>query len=696
MSHPKKPNRFRTLRLECLQTRDLMAVDFAGLLRSGDLPTYSIDGTANNASNLEWGSTNEKFLRLARSEYADGVQSVAGATAPSARAISNALADQGSQDTVSNKNLSAFVYAWGQFLDHDLTLTSTGNEVMLIPVPKGDTYFDPNGTGTVNMRTSRSAFESATGTSAANPREQVNSLSAWIDGSMVYGSDKTTSDALRTFVGGKLKMSSDGMLPLNNAANFPNGTVPQANIGIVPDDQLYAAGDVRANENIELTSLQTLFVREHNRLAGRFARENPRLNDQEIYQRARAMVIAELQAITYNEWLPAVLGNAAPGRYTGYNPNVNPGLSNEFATAAFRFGHSLLGDEIGFLDENGKPIADAVPLSQAFFNPKVLDGKPIDSIFKYLASDPSSELDLKIVGSVRNFLFGAPGSGGFDLASLNIQRGRDHGLADYNDTRASIGMPRVRTFADITKNRDVQEKLRQLYGSVDKIDLWIGLLAEDQLPDASVGPTTAKIIREQFDRIRSADQFWYQRAFSGPLLRELDSTKLSDVLKRNTSMRNIQDNVFLFRSGIEGTVFADTNSDNRRQPRKVGLGNWTVELVDSEGTLVSSVRSLPNGSYRFDVQTGIRTDDYTIRITKDPQGRLLPEPMSRNASITRGDQWVNRVDFGVPPSRPAGRSATSGLNSANSLQAPLVDSVAASSMDQILSEAELRRQSRRR
>lgn len=140
MSHSKKPNRFRTLRSESLPTRELMAVDFVGLLQSGDLPTYSIDGTANNASNLEWGSTNEKFLRLARSGYADNIQSVAGTNAPSARSISNALADSGSQDSISNKNLSAFVYAWGQFLDHDLTLTNIGNEVMPIPVNRSIPY----------------------------------------------------------------------------------------------------------------------------------------------------------------------------------------------------------------------------------------------------------------------------------------------------------------------------------------------------------------------------------------------------------------------------------------------------------------------------------------------------------------------------------------------------------------------------
>lgn len=682
-----KNRKQRALRLEMLQARELMAVDFGGLIQSGPFAAQSLDGTANNVSNVEWGSTNEKFLRLAKAEYGDGMSSTAGQNRPSARLISNSLSDQGDADIISNRDLSAFVYVWGQFLDHDLTLTGSGStESMLIPIPKGDTYFDPQGTGTATMKSFRSAFDAATGSSATNPREQVNQLSAWIDASMVYGTNQQTSDALRSFVGGKMKIAADGMLPLNNAVNFPNGTVPQGNTGQhAKDDELFAAGDARANENIALTSLHTVFVREHNRWAERISRANPKLSDQEIYLRARSMVIAEIQAITYNEWLPAILGSANLGRYTGYNPKINPGLSNEFSTAAFRFGHSLLGDDIEFFNEQGKEIAEPLALRDAFFNPKALQGKSIDSIFKYLSSDPSSEFDLTVVNGVRNFLFGPPGSGGFDLASLNIQRGRDHGLADYNDTRASLGMTRVRSFAEITKNRDVQLKLQQLYGSVDNVDLWIGLLAEDHLPDSSVGPTSARIIRDQFERLRSGDRFWYERSFQGPLLNELRSTKLSDVLKRNTSMQNLQSNVFVFSAGIEGAVFSDSNQDNRRQRNESALANWTVELVGSDNSVVSTSKTGRDGMYRFNVQNGIRTDDYLVRITKDPSGRTLAQPIERRGSITRGDQWIRGLDL---PIRPAGSgqqigglmaSGDSGINTSSS------------AVDQFFTEMEMKR-----
>src|SRR5262249_20606735 len=163
----------------------------------------------------------------------------------------------------------------------------------------------------------------------------------------IYGSDTATADALRTHSGGRLKTSpgpdgaigtADDLLPLNNTAYFPGGTLPMANDAhIVPDHQLFAAGDVRANENIELTRLHPLFVGEHTRLADAIRRASPGMSDEAIHQAARAQVIAELQAITYNEWLPALLGPGALGQYRGYNPAVHPGIANEFSTAIFRF-----------------------------------------------------------------------------------------------------------------------------------------------------------------------------------------------------------------------------------------------------------------------------------------------------------------------------------------------------------------------
>src|SRR5262249_5003371 len=157
---------------------------------------------------------------------------------------------------------SDFIYVWGQFLDHDmdLTIANTPLQPAPIPVPKGDPFFDPNSTGKQTMFFFRSKFDPATGTDHNNPRQQVNEITSFIDGSQVYGSDGVRASDLRTHVGGKLLTSAGNLLPFNTFG------LPNQNQGPFPNDQLFVAGDVRSNENIQLTAIQTLFMREHNRL----------------------------------------------------------------------------------------------------------------------------------------------------------------------------------------------------------------------------------------------------------------------------------------------------------------------------------------------------------------------------------------------------------------------------------------------
>jgi hypothetical protein len=377
--------------------------------------------------------------------------------------------------------------------------------------------------------------------SVPNPRQQITSVSTFMDASMVYGSDAVRANALRTFQGGLLKTSDGDLLPYNTAL-FPNAN----DAHIFSDDKLFLAGDVRANENAELTAIHILFLREHNLLARAIAEANPGLNDEKIYQQARRLVAAEIQAITYREFLPALLGSRAVRPYAGYRPGVNPGLATEFSTAAFRIGHTMVNDDVEFLDNDGEEIRDELPLAFAFFNPALLEETGPDPLLKYLAIDNAQEIDTKLVDGLRDFLFGPPGAGGLDLASLNIQRGRDHGLPGYNAVRRAYGLPAVTSFAGITRDGEVQKKLAALYGSVDSIDLWVAGLAEDHLPGSSVGPTFARIIVDQFERMRDGDRNWYERIFSGRQLEALQATRLSDIIRRNTSITKIQDNVFFF------------------------------------------------------------------------------------------------------------------------------------------------------
>ncbi|NJL28758.1 MAG: hypothetical protein HC897_13140 [Thermoanaerobaculia bacterium] len=301
--------------------------------------------------------------------------------------------------------------------------------------------------------------------------------------------------------------------------------------------RVFLAGDVRANEQVGLTAMHTLFVREHNYWAGEIAAEDPALDDEAIYQRARAIVAAEMQAITYREFLPALLGRRTLAPYRGYRPDVDPGIANVFATAAYRFGHSMLSPELQRLDAGGRVIAAGnLALANAFFNPEEIAAQGIDPLLRGLATQRAQEIDNFLVDAVRNFLFGPPGAGGFDLASLNIQRGRDHGLPGYNQVRADYGLRRVRNFAEINRDPVVQANLAAVYPSVDDVDVWVGGLAERHRPGALVGETWQRILAEQFERLRDGDRFWYESYLPADLVRVVERQTLARIIRRNTAI----------------------------------------------------------------------------------------------------------------------------------------------------------------
>lgn len=503
------------------------------------LEVRSYDGSGNNASHPEWGSVGEPLLRFVAVGYADGIMSPGGENRENPRVISNTVAVQ---DGLIYNGLGASdcLWQWGQFLDHDISLTPEVHPVepFDIQVPAGDPFFDPDGTGNEVIPLNRALHNH--GSTLLSPREQLNVITAFIDASNVYGSSDSRAAALRAFSSGKLKIRNDRYL-IFNEDGLPNAPTS--------DSEYYLAGDVRANEQIRLLAMHTLFVREHNRLCDEISSVNPTYSDEEIYQWARKIVGAQMQVITYNEFLPVLLGQNAMPAYSGYDPSVNPGIANEFSTAVFRLGHSLLSPGFDRLN-NGGNVIKTVDLKDTFFNPHLLKTSGgIDSIFRGLAAQRAQLVDNKIVDGVRNFLFGEPGEGGLDLASLNIQRGREHGIADFNTIRKAYGLAGYLQIDDITSDPLLLQQLAAVYPDVNDIDPWVGCLAEEHLPGAMVGETIFTVVRDQFIRLRDGDRFWYRNDpffTSNPdLLAEVAATKLSDIIRRNTKIdTEIQDDVF--------------------------------------------------------------------------------------------------------------------------------------------------------
>ena len=309
----------------------------------------------------------------------------------------------------------------------------------------------------------------------------------------------------------------------------------------------YVCGDVRANENLALTSMHSMWVRNHNYWAKLICKANKCLDDEEIYQRAKTIVVAEYQNIIFREFLPFLLGCDGLSPYEGYDETVNPQITNEFSTAAYRMGHTLVSETLLRLGCDYKPIwCGNISLKNAFFKPwNLKNGGGIDPLIRGMLNSNSNEYDAKVINALRNCLFGAPGAGGLDLVSLNIQRGRDHGLADYNTVREACGLAKVTLFSEITTNTVLAANLETLYDNVDNIDLWVGCLVEDAVEGAIVGPLAQAIIADQFERLRDGDRFWYENRFDGRLLRFLYKSNLSDVIERTTDVK-VKGDPFIF------------------------------------------------------------------------------------------------------------------------------------------------------
>lgn len=532
----------------------------------------SISGLGNNIANPTFGEADTPLIRLTPNAYADGISTPRGglttSSLPSARAVSNAVSAQNSSQ-LNSAGASDWLWQWGQFLDHDLDLSGGAAiaEPFDISVPTGDSSFDPTFSGTATIGLNRTI---STGGSAGAPREQINEITSFIDASNVYGSDAARAVGLRDLsTNGLLRTSSGGnMLPFNTTG-LSNDNGP----GLVPSDA-FVAGDIRANEQIGLTATHTLFMREHNRvatdLAARIANGEMALiskrdaaiaatNDVAseadfIYQSARQLVGAQIQKITYDEFLPVLLGSSSPtSSAASYDPTIDASVSNEFSTAAFRVGHTMLSSDLQLVDPTTGVNVGSVPLQNAFFTPSFFNSYSVDNVLAGLASQAAQEVDTLVIDDVRNFLFGPPGAGGLDLASLNIQRGRDHAIGDINAVRAVLGLVAYNDFNELTGgDLSLAADFASVYNTIDDVDLWAGGLAEAHVNGGMVGETYNAILADQFTRSRDGDRFFFESNIDDLLCIDSDfeSTLLSDIILRNSDINTIQSDMFLASSTV--------------------------------------------------------------------------------------------------------------------------------------------------
>lgn len=532
-------------------------------------PYRSYSGYCNNLKNPKYGQGLTTFNRLLPSAYDDGLLKprqigATGIPLPNPRLISRTI-----HPDISNlhKRYTLMVMQFAQFLDHDLTFTpihkgfdesipscrpcdsprTVHPECDPIPVPPGDHHY-PEYNITSGQEICFPFMRSLPGQQRLGPREQINQNSAFLDGSMIYGSDHCTLRTLK---------SPNGKMNVTVHPNRGKDLLPRTDkhSECRSDSGLcFIAGDGRASEQPGLLMIHTMYMREHNRVMEGLQKVNPHWDHDKIFEQARRIVVAGLQHVTYNEFLPRLLGwNAInlyglkllpQGYYKDYNPNCNPSIFTEFAAAAFRIGHSLLRPHIPRVDENYQIVDPPLLLRDFFFNTDYMmnDGL-MDQMVRGLVSTPMETLDQFITGEVTNHLFEdkrIPFSG-VDLIALNIKRARDHGIPSYNNYRALCNLKRATTFEDLAREipMEVIQRLKTIYATVDDIDLFPGGMSERPLQGGIVGPTFGCIIAIQFRQLRKCDRFWYENAdpvvrFTESQLAEIRKTTLAKTLCDHT------------------------------------------------------------------------------------------------------------------------------------------------------------------
>lgn len=276
--------------------------------------------------------------------------------------------------------------------------------------------------------------------------------------------------------------------------------------------------------------MHILWIREHNRIAEKLLELNPTWNDEMLYQEARRIVVAEWQHITYSEWLPmlfgkklsfiqykiffdfyiyncfAYLGNSYDKYFSsydnnGYDEQADPSITNSASTTALRFFYSLLDGTINLMNEE-RDLNETIVLMEHFNRPKILT-KPqkLEQILRGMTSQPSQSMDLHLVDDVTQLFFRSINSDtGLDVLSMDIQRGRDHGLPPYYSFKVMCNQKPVtdfNDFDDVMSESSIQ-KLRKLYTSAFDVDLLVGALAEEPKEGSFMGPTLECLLGEIF------------------------------------------------------------------------------------------------------------------------------------------------------------------------------------------------------
>lgn len=501
------------------------------------------DGRCNDINNPEWGMAGKRFGRNVDPELLPTYVSDEEILTPNPREVSRKLMTR--EEFIPATQINVLATAWIQFMIHDWFDHGDPqrHHAIKVPIAKDDPDFTAR-----HMKVRRT--RPASGDDNNSVVTYRNEVTHWWDGSQIYGSDQDTQNQLRTFVGGKLKMEQ-GRLPTKGNNRVLTG--------------------FNKNWWVGLTMFHNIFVREHNRTADILAAQYPEMNDQQLFDKARLITSALMAKIHTVEWTPALLDNPVliaglNSNWYGLNDPTFAGLIASVApfadTIAQLFGSTQglniekMGDKAqngivgGPTDDYGVPftlteefvsVYRMHPLLPDYFSIRnvqdnaelstiglgdVREGDAADIIDDYGFANMWYSFGTEHPGALTLFNYprtlqhiDIPLLGDIDLAAVDLIRDRERAVLRYNDFRAAIRLEPIAEFEDLfrrfkgqaisAEHQAIADQLREVYGTVDQLDVLTGSLAEGVRPGGfAFGETSFQIFTLMASRRILSDRFY--------------------------------------------------------------------------------------------------------------------------------------------------------------------------------------------
>ncbi|XP_029794443.1 thyroid peroxidase [Suricata suricatta] len=519
-----------------------------------------ITGACNNRDHPRWGAANTALARWLPPAYEDGVSEARGwrphvlyngFPLPPVREVTRQVIEVSNEAITEDDQYSDLLTVWGQYIGHDIAFTpqSTskaafgGGADCGLACENQDPCFPiqlpTNGSGTPGracLPFYRSSAACGTGIqgaffgnlTSANPRQQMNGLTSFLDASTVYGSSPASEKQLRNWT------SAEGLLRVNarhrDAGRAylpfarppgPTGCAPEPGTRGAAQAPCFLAGDGRASEVPTLTAVHTLWLREHNRLAAL----------RRCWFPPSTPMTTEYSGKHAGRWkpvFPAVCGRSAGepagGRAEGGRRTFleePPGAEEGLPQPQRGEGGVLL--EVG-VQTSHQRMHRGVAEAEGSRGKHVGHGGVHGGVVAFVGAQVLLE-----------------GLGAQDFGEVV-----SHG---YTAWRRFCSLPALETRAHLqaaAANASVAGRMMGLYGHPDNIDVWLGGLAEPFLPQARTGPLFACLIGRQMKALRDGDRFWWESSgvFTEAQRRQLARHSLSRVICDNTGLPRVPPDAF--------------------------------------------------------------------------------------------------------------------------------------------------------